>query len=548
MSGFDITVEDMDTWFDQAMLQEKGIEGYGSEEAKQAYLDSLGDPLAHPMWADPADCVNHPMMEAFRQIREEDKTNFELAVMYKDEGNEWLKGGLSKKKEEEKKERTKMLHEARGCYAHALVLIKKAEDEGDEDGAIPKVEELTSSSSSSSSDRVGMSDREILKSQTISNKALVALHLRNFGEARKDAKLSIGIWKYNTKGWYRMCKALNAVGRHDECVQACDEAVKTLYTSTDSTDTRDAKGQGELEGLKKDSLTKIVALKRAQEAKLQREREIENRWRYAWRVLQLLQATAGYHHSCLPARLAMDESACYPRLRDTLTQKEVDPFAALDDDHSGFKQPVELEMPVIFLYPQHNQVDIIKAADPHTTFSDHLQVMFPGTPGTRVYWDKGRPVPEYVHDKLVVYVCMNAAPTVSSEDMWVAACEEKRDADGHNGGPPAQRARARMGARDTAHAATADRNAVAASPDKAKTAKAAAAADDASAFLALTKGRNWLRVDSACLFATVLSTPGVVLPGGVQTYIIFPEKAVAHSAFIQKLEKDKVSIGHMKPQ
>jgi hypothetical protein len=85
MGNFDITDEDLDDWYDQAMLKEKGIEGYGSEEAKQAYLDDLGDPLMHPMWAEPEDCVNHPMMEAFRAMREEDKTTLELAVMYKDE-------------------------------------------------------------------------------------------------------------------------------------------------------------------------------------------------------------------------------------------------------------------------------------------------------------------------------------------------------------------------------------------------------------------------------------------------------------------------------
>lgn len=192
------------------------------------------------------------------------------------------------------------------------------------------------------------------------------------------------------------------------------------------------------------------------------------------------------------------------------------------------------------------QVDLIKAADPHTTLAQHLQVMFPGGPGTRVEWDTARSVPEYVHDKLVVYACLNSAPVISTEEEWVEACREKRDADGHNGTPAASRAKARMTARETKHLREADRGQLAL--DKSKVAATASSADDAQAFLNISRGRNWLRIDPACMFATVLSVAGMVVPGGVQYYVIFPVKAAAHDKFLAGLKKEGVSIGVMQPE
>jgi len=49
-----------------------------------------GDPCKHPLFATSTeDLEGHPLTEAFRCLREEDKTNLELAIMYKIEGNEW---------------------------------------------------------------------------------------------------------------------------------------------------------------------------------------------------------------------------------------------------------------------------------------------------------------------------------------------------------------------------------------------------------------------------------------------------------------------------
>jgi hypothetical protein len=84
----------LDDWYDRCIAE--GM-GFKSDEERQAYVASLGDPLAHPMFATSTeDLEGHPLTEAFRLLREEDKTPLELCAMYKDEGNEWMKGGTRK--------------------------------------------------------------------------------------------------------------------------------------------------------------------------------------------------------------------------------------------------------------------------------------------------------------------------------------------------------------------------------------------------------------------------------------------------------------------
>lgn len=518
----------MADWYEKALLKEKGIEGYGSEEAKQEYLADLGDPLDHPMWADPEECQQHPMMEAFRQLREEDKTNLELATMYKDEGNEWLKGGLEKMKKAEAKERLRHLHESRGCYEHALTFIKTAEDNNDSDGIAVVA--------TSSGDTCAVCERDVLKSQIISNKALVALHLRNFGECKKDARLSVDIWKYNCKGWFRMCKAYQSVRRFDDCVAACDEALDVLSGAP----TVDAPGVKQIETLKKESLTSLDSLKRVEKARLARIQAEEQRWRYAWRAMAVVGATLGYPYLQMPAQLEVDSEAHLPRCLHANNRAEIDIYAAMNADRTEFTQDVGIVMPLVFLYPQHNQVDIVREASPMDLLSEHLQTMFPGTPGSRPSWDVGKSVPEYVHTHLVVYVCLNASPIITTEETWVSACRERRDAQGHNGAPAAARASARMTAREEAHMRAADNRAIVADPSSSKKEES-----NMHDFAQLTRAKNWLEVQPQLSIQTVVAQPAVVLPGGVPSFICYPRKSSAHHAFLAGLKKDGVTVAKL---
>ncbi len=128
------------------------LQGFKSEEEKKAYFDELGDPFKHPLFAATTeDLEGHPLAEAFRVLREEDKTPIELATMYKDEGNEWIK-----------KNTLKDTNEAIIRYTHALTFL---------DGKDVNCE-----------DPVALE----LRSQILSNRALAAMNNKNYGTALTD--------------------------------------------------------------------------------------------------------------------------------------------------------------------------------------------------------------------------------------------------------------------------------------------------------------------------------------------------------------------------
>jgi hypothetical protein len=99
--------------------------------------------------------------------------------MYKDEGNEWLKRKTDKD--------TKA---ARDQYTYSLQFIEKA------------ILELAPTAS----DERDELDR--LKSMVLSNRAMGALNMHNYGMCISDCTLSIGAWVGNIKAYYRKCKGI----------------------------------------------------------------------------------------------------------------------------------------------------------------------------------------------------------------------------------------------------------------------------------------------------------------------------------------------------
>ena len=115
--------------------------------------------MKHPMFATSTeDLEGHPLVEAIRALKEDDKTPVELAIMYKDEGNEWMK-----------KSTPKDWREAYKRYSQALVHVNN------EKTVSKKI--------------------LILKSQILSNRSLVSLYLRNYGDCRRDADEVYGLYE-----------------------------------------------------------------------------------------------------------------------------------------------------------------------------------------------------------------------------------------------------------------------------------------------------------------------------------------------------------------
>ena len=220
-------VPGLDDWYDNAL---KAGQGFKSEKEREDYIKSIGDPMMHPLFAENTeDLEGNPLAEALRALREEDKTPIEIATMYKEEGNDWLKKGDKKS-----------LHEAYDRYTHAINVLDgiaiaavsgaskfnaatgettapKIHDESSSAIAtlypselLPREESQNTLSSLEISQRT--EEETMLRSQIFSNRAMVSLSLMNYGSCIRDADSSIFCWPKNVKAHYRKCKSLGNFG------------------------------------------------------------------------------------------------------------------------------------------------------------------------------------------------------------------------------------------------------------------------------------------------------------------------------------------------
>ena len=214
-------VPGLDDWYDNAL---KAGQGFKSDKEREDYIKSIGDPMMHPLFAESTeDLEGNPLAEALRALREEDKTPIEIATMYKEEGNDWLKKGDKKS-----------LHEAYDRYTHAINVldgIAQAAVSGASsfnattgETTAPKIHDESSSTIASlypselipredcrlvPSEVCKMSEEEsMLRSLIFSNRAMVSLSLMNYGSCIRDADSSILYWEKNIKAHYRRCKSL----------------------------------------------------------------------------------------------------------------------------------------------------------------------------------------------------------------------------------------------------------------------------------------------------------------------------------------------------
>jgi hypothetical protein len=213
-------VPGLDDWYDNAL---KAGQGFKTDKEREDYIKSIGDPMMHPLFAENTeDLEGNPLAEALRALREEDKTPIEIATMYKEEGNDWLKKGDKKS-----------LHEAYDRYTHAINVldgIAQAAVSGAStfnattgETTEPKIHDESTSTIASlyPSELLPREDRQnsmvptemseeesMLRSQIFSNRAMVSLSLMNYGSCIRDADSSILHWQRNIKAHYRKCKSL----------------------------------------------------------------------------------------------------------------------------------------------------------------------------------------------------------------------------------------------------------------------------------------------------------------------------------------------------
>ena len=211
-------VPGLDDWYDNAI---KAGQGFKTDKEREDYIKSIGDPMMHPLFAENTeDLEGNPLAEALRALREEDKTPIEVATMYKDEGNDWLKKGDKKS-----------LNEAYDRYSHAINILEgtaSAAASGASSftaatGLEPSEDKCTVSSlypeellsphqqhltQSVEEEKASLEEERMLKSQILSNRAMVSLTLKNNGSCISDCDSSLSFWPGNIKAHYRKCRAL----------------------------------------------------------------------------------------------------------------------------------------------------------------------------------------------------------------------------------------------------------------------------------------------------------------------------------------------------
>ena len=410
MSGWDGVI---DNWYDQALADGKGFK---SEEEKKAYLDELGDPLDHPMFAETAEQIaNHPLGDAFRLLREEDKTEYELVMMYKDEGNEFMKSKLNHDyknaidKYNESLSHVDAMEEERKEKEAACISTDKDAGakllEGEDDieeiasPSIIKQEKESDSKEKQNGDDGSTVDIGKLRSQILSNKAFAHLGLKNYRTCITECDKALASWPSNMKAHFRKAKALYMLRKYHEVKTAYESAVVSAELS-------DVVNEGitlpaDLELVFKNALNEIAKEETLRREKIQKKVQRSKDWIEVWEICQQSSVSIAFPQ---------------PRDNQQLQLKSVFPHY-----EKGLPKGVEsIRWPMLFLYPQYSELDVVQAASPKDMLAAHLAAMFPELGDVQggeapVPWDILR---EYQVSKLVLYLALDSMKPVKSSDAW----------------------------------------------------------------------------------------------------------------------------------
>ena len=157
----------------------------------------------------------------------------------------------------------------------------------------------------------------------------------------------------------------------------------------------------DLQKLLKQSEKAVAIEKRKEEEARERQYERETKWTEAWNIANKRQAVFGHpsdnwHHP--------------PQLSSPL------PYYAQDDTSE-----MTDHWPVVVLYPQHRQLDVIQGVNPSTMLVMLLAEMFPEPEDDNlnrptVHWDVNH---EYFISNLSVYIHLSSCSKFNSCEEWL---------------------------------------------------------------------------------------------------------------------------------
>ncbi|KAJ3307135.1 hypothetical protein HDV03_002646 [Kappamyces sp. JEL0829] len=191
-------------------------------------------------------------------------------------------------------------------------------------------------------------DDNELNSVLHSNRAAVNLELSNFRSVLYDCAQAIKLNPKNVKAYYRSVKALLALDRIDECIDSCKHGLLIDPTNPHfARDMKKAKERGE----------QLAELRRLQDIKAAAKQSEEQ-------ALNQALASRKYHMKNVAEDPDDDETGVAPQHPDASPYRiELLP--------SG-----ELSFPVMFLYPEFSQTDVISSFKESDTFYSHFEIMF----------------------------------------------------------------------------------------------------------------------------------------------------------------------------
>ena len=521
----------LDDWYDKALAEGQGFK---TEAERQAYINSLGDMEKHPMFATTTeDLEGNPYVEALRSLREEGKSPVEVATMYKDEGNEWVK-----------KADTKSLHEAYIRYTHALDILDggasaaasgvTSEEKNEERTKFLEALQQMSSSNSGSGSGNGSgngscsdaaaspedlasahAEKTLLQSQVYSNRAMVSLTLKNYGSCRKDADHALALWPGNVKAHYRKSKALLMLKRYDEALASSLAGLGVDPGNDQLASTRDTCMQEQ--GKERE---RAAAKAKEQAARAAVE---ETRWMAAWDIITGAVGDDGQRAAATVGRKGKVIAGYACANQQPAQLQEILP-------HLAEGRPA---WPVLILYPQYGQLDVVQGAGAADMVVAHLAEMFPeiddlpaadpGRQNPAVPWDRDG---EYRVSKLAVYAPLEAGQRIETVEEWLVACREQCALRGELGQEAMKRAQQTVRKRDQAWSALRDKG-----------------RDSLPGF-----GRiGYLDVHLGCTFRDVFTAPNHVLSGGLLTLLVFVRGNKAHKKFLADVAKNGHGVWLLHP-
>jgi hypothetical protein len=219
--------------------------------------------------------------------------------------------------------------------------------------------------------------------QLLCNRAMINLKKRNFREVRKDCLEALRLEPTNIKAWYRAAKAMFSLKKYKEC------------------------GKFAMGGLRADRRNQPLRRLLRDAARLEAERAEAERAAAFQREAEAVEA------ELLEAAIGRSGARIVPYLFESMGKYGVAPSL------EGEGETARLQWPLLLLYDEHSQSDILQSVDSDTLLNDVIATVLPEG-GPFAPWDEER---AYEAPRARLYFRQNCrselAQQSEGEEHWV---------------------------------------------------------------------------------------------------------------------------------